>query len=96
VPLTWLRKACALPGPKVLAVGLALWFLAGLRKRQHDLSLTSAALKRFGVEERSTKSRALAALEKAGLIRVVRQPGKNPRVTLLEVSDGQDASGAPA
>jgi hypothetical protein len=66
-----------------LAVALAIWFLAGLRNRQNDLKLTTAALKRFGVTDRSTKSRALDALEGAGLVHVERQPGKNPIVTIL-------------
>jgi hypothetical protein len=70
----------------VLRVGLAIWFLSGLRNRKNDLLLTSAILARFRVTDRSTKKRALEVLEKAGLIHVVRQQGKNPLVTILEVS----------
>jgi hypothetical protein len=68
----------------VLPVSLAIWFLAGLRNRKHGLNLTSATLRRFGVGDRSAKSRALVALERAGLVRVARQQGKNPLVTILE------------
>jgi hypothetical protein len=64
---------------------LAIWHLAGLRSRKHDLRLTSQTLELFGIKDRSAKYRGLAALEKAGLISVQRETGKNPLVTILEV-----------
>ncbi len=88
VPVNWLSRVCELASQKTLATALALWFLAGLRKTKEDLKLTSAVLKRFRVDDRSAKSRALEALEGAGLVRVERQKGKNPLVTILEVGDG--------
>lgn len=84
IPLSWLNRACRLSGPKVLPVALAIWFLAGLRGREDDLNLTTAVLDQFAVTDRSSKSRALKALEKEGLIEVIRQQGKNPRITILE------------
>lgn len=92
LPLAWWGRVCRLPGGKTLAVALAIWFLAGLRGRTHDLKLTSAVLKRFGVEDRSAKSRALEALEGAGLIRVERRPGRNPLVTILEIEGVRPAA----
>jgi hypothetical protein len=78
-----LRSACELGG-KTLAVALANWFLSGLRYgRRSDLPLTSGTLRQFAVLDRSAKYRALRALEKKGLIRVRREPGKNPLVTIL-------------
>jgi hypothetical protein len=87
LPLSWWGLACQLSGPKILPVALAIWFLAGLRGRKYDLSLTSATLQRFSVTDRSTKYRALKSLENAGLIQVRRRPGKNPLVTILESAE---------
>src|SRR5262245_30608328 len=61
IPLSWLSRVCCLPGQKVLAVALAIWFLRGLRNRTEDLSLTDATVARFGVQNRSAKYRALEA-----------------------------------
>jgi hypothetical protein len=87
IPIAWLSRACELPGPQVVEVALAIWFLQGLPKRgEEGLKLTSKTLKRFHVRNRSTKSRALKALEEAGLIRVERRPNQNPLVTILDDS----------
>jgi hypothetical protein len=75
-----------------LLVGLAVWFLAGLRGRQDDLKLTTRILERFGVKGRSAKYKALKALEGAGLIRVLRRHGKNPLLTILDVGDAKAAA----
>src|SRR5579883_3424650 len=85
IPLAWLNQAGALPG-KSLAVGMALWFLVGLKRTKMDLKLRTAVLNRFGIN-RKVKTRALTALEGAGLISVSRQPGKNPLVSILEVQN---------
>src|SRR5437588_346682 len=79
IPRSWLSRACALPG-KATATALAIWFLSGLRGRTDNLKLTSGILARFHVD-RSAKSRALKALEEAGLISVKREARKNPVVT---------------
>lgn len=78
VPWSWLVAAMAVPG-RALAVGLAVWFQAGLRKRRSDLPIN---LSRIGVD-RSTASRGLDALAKAGLVRIGRRPGRRPTVTII-------------
>ena len=80
IPLHWLTVACSLPG-KSLQVSLAIWFKASLTKNGTVL-LGNSLLARFGVQP-DAKRRALKALEKAGLIKVVRRDNKNPQVTLL-------------
>ncbi len=80
IPLPWLTTASKLAGKAALAVGLALWFEAG-RRRSDEVTLTTAILNRFGVS-RKAKYRGLTALEKVGLVSVVRKPHHNPVVTL--------------
>jgi hypothetical protein len=92
IPLSWLGRVLALPGQKVLAVALAIWFVAGLRGRRDGLLLTSAILRRFCVTDRSTKYRALQALEEARLIRVERRPRRNPFITILVPDETQAAA----
>ncbi len=84
VPLFWLMAAAQLPG-KALAVGIALWFRCGL-ERSNQVRLPTTLLNLFGID-RHAKARALDSLEKASLIAVERRKGKNPIVTLLEVSE---------
>lgn len=79
VCLKWAGKAACLPG-KSLHVGLALWYLRGLKKSS-TVVLTSTAQEIFGVK-RHAAYRALIQLERAGLVTVVRANGKAPRVTL--------------
>ena len=59
---------------------MILWRLSRMRK-QCTVPLSSAVLAPFGFE-RWDKARALACLERVGLIQVARQRGKNPLVTL--------------
>jgi hypothetical protein len=80
IPLPWLETAAKLPG-KCLHVGLALWYLNGVKKSD-TVALGNARLQKLGVD-RDAKKRCLRALEEAGLIIVDRQPGRNPRVTIL-------------
>jgi hypothetical protein len=95
IPMLWLRRVCRLPGKNTLATALAIWWLAGLRRREEGLSLTTAALKRFEVVTRSAKYDALKALEAAKLISVRRKAGKNPAVTILPVEpEGDDQTAA--
>jgi hypothetical protein len=81
IPLPWLSSAARLPG-KALAVGLALWFESG-RKRRRQVTLTGPILERFRVSRFATY-RALHFLEQAALVTVDRRVGKNPIVTLLD------------
>jgi DNA-binding MarR family transcriptional regulator len=48
------------------------------------VSFGNSDLKPLGID-RASKSRALRALEKVGLIKVARQPGRFPKVTLLNI-----------
>ncbi len=81
IPLDWLGAAAALPG-KTLNVGIALWWLHGMAKGK-PFKLTQKALQTLNVE-RDAASAALVRLELAGLIRVARQPGQRPTVSMVE------------
>ena len=78
--MDWLARAAPLSG-KALAVGLAIWFWAVLHRRRDHLSICGTLLERFGVR-RHAGYRGLAALERAGLVKVERHRGRCPRVTL--------------
>jgi DNA-binding transcriptional ArsR family regulator len=80
IPWSWIAAAAALPS-RALLVGLCLWRLAGAVKSD-TVSFGNSDLRQLGIE-RATKSRALRVLERAGLIKVARQPGRFPKVTLL-------------
>ncbi|MGO9834577.1 MAG: hypothetical protein ACLP1X_10200 [Polyangiaceae bacterium] len=74
---------------KALHVGLEIWYRAGLqRRREVVLSLSKVA--DAGTFDRATAARGLAALERAGLVRVERAVGRAPRVTLLDVELGKE------
>ena len=81
VPWLWIVVAAALPG-KALPVGLCLWRLAGATKSK-TVFLGNADLKPLGID-RASKSRALRALEGAGLIDVARERGRFPKITLRD------------
>jgi DNA-binding transcriptional ArsR family regulator len=80
IPWSWIAAAAALPS-RALLVDLCLWRLAGAAKSD-TVSFGNSDLRQLGIE-RATKSRALRVLERAGLIKVARQPGRFPKVTLL-------------
>ena len=80
LPGLWLEAASQLPG-KALHVGLAIWYLSGLRGSP-TVALAGAARKKFGLGAEAT-SGGLKKLEAAGLISVTRRPGAAPRVTLM-------------
>ena len=92
VPWDWVISAASLPG-KALIVGLCLWRLRGAKK-QDTVMLANSELGPVGIG-RSSKSRALAALEEAGLIRVEHHPGRFPLVTLLLPSQDRHAAQSP-
>ena len=87
IPWPWLEAAARLPG-KALPVALALRYRAGL-ERKDSVTLPAGLLTAMGVD-RFAKARALAALERAGLIKVERRPGRGPVVTLVEAPDGNE------
>ena len=80
IPLNWACKAASLPG-KTAGVGLALWFVAGV-KRSTTIVLSGVLLRRFGIH-RLAGQRGLAKLEGAGLVTVERVGRKSPRVTII-------------
>jgi len=82
IPLSWLKAAFRLPG-KSPHVGIVIWYRAGLEK-SGTIRLGNGVLEQFGIKP-DAKRRALLHLEKAGLIRVQREPNKNPLVTLLSM-----------
>jgi hypothetical protein len=84
VHLEWLRRA-GLLSRGTLLTGLALWHLRGLRKSA-TVRLPPSLLEQLGVS-RWTASRALVALERAGLVSTERRRGRAPLVTLLDVAE---------
>ena len=81
IPFDWMKRANKLGG-KVGAVGLALWFLSGLRKSK-DFKITGE-VEELAAVDRKTLYRALEALESSGLISLRRLEGARPIVTLLQ------------
>jgi hypothetical protein len=79
IPFQWMASANALGG-KAGAVGLALWFLRGV-KRSSEVSITREAMQLAGCQRKALYT-ALDRLEKAGLIQQKKQSGKRTRVTL--------------
>jgi hypothetical protein len=92
IPWPWIAAAAALPG-RALLVGLCVWRLAGAMKSQ-TVSFGNSDLKPLRID-RATKSRALRALEQAGLVKVARQPGRFPKVTLLYNPTSRNARKIP-
>jgi len=84
IPLTWLQKAASLPG-KALAVALAIQFKRGLNGNNDAIAVTTKLVQKIVEMNRKTLYRAIADLERAGLIKVERQRGQSPRVTILDL-----------
>jgi len=85
VPWAWIAAAARLPG-RALHIGMSLWFRVG---RSNDMTV-SLSLNAVAAElgfDRSTASRALAALSRAGLVSVEHGPGRNCAVTVHMVND---------
>lgn len=80
--LDWFSRASAL-GRKPLAIGLAIWWRAGVeRQRKVCVSMQSAQL--FGIATRRDRRDALRRLEAAGLVLVERSATKSPVVTIVQ------------
>lgn len=84
IPWDWVAKAAFVPG-KAMQVAVALWFLAGMKKKP-TVILSSAVLSDLGVK-RNAAYRALAGLEEAGLVSVIRHQGRSSIVTLMELKE---------
>jgi hypothetical protein len=82
IPWNWLVRAAQLKGSS-LAVALAVWRLAGIKKTASVECSMARAAREFGFDERSGR-RGLAALERAGLVRVRRRRGRKPVITLQQ------------
>lgn len=80
IPLDWISRANALPG-KAGAVGLALWFLAGVQGSR-TVKLTGEVEKIAGCGRKAVY-RALDALQAVGLIASDRKTGARAVVALL-------------
>ena len=89
IPWPWLERASSLPG-RALHVAIRLWFEKGLTKSSGKVSISMTGMARMGVS-RFAASRGLTALEAAGLVSVVRHPGRKPVVTILSMPPAQGA-----
>jgi hypothetical protein len=87
MPTQWIMAAARLPG-RTLHLALALQVLASANS-SCKVELSNVASLQFGLD-RNAKYRALAWLERAGLVRVERKVGRSPIVALLRHS-GADA-----
>ena len=88
IPWYWVIIAARQPG-RALHVALALWFTAGI-KGTRTVALSRDLLASLGLD-RHAAYRGLNALEKCGLVSLVRAPGRHPVVTIL---DGRDPVGS--
>ena len=81
IPWAWWLPASRLPG-KSLQVAAVCWLLAGW-ERSADFELALGDWAEFGLS-RSSASRGLDELERAGLIAAVRRHGRTPMVSILD------------
>ena len=81
ISFEWMQKANDLPG-KAGAVGLALWFLKGV-KRSSTFAVTAEA-EALAKCSRQAFARGLAALAVAGLISVQPKQGGRPTITICD------------
>jgi DNA-binding transcriptional ArsR family regulator len=91
VDVAWICEASRL-GVKALLVGLALWHIRGLRK-SNTFIVSNLIVRDWGIEP-DAKSRALRALEKAGLVTIARRGKRSPRVTLVVLNTANEPNKA--
>jgi DNA-binding transcriptional ArsR family regulator len=87
LPLAWIGAAVRCGDPRALPVLLALKAKADAG-RETWIKPPATMLQALGVE-RMARSRAVAALERAGLIEVQRRRGRPPLVRLVPWKDGE-------
>ena len=80
IDIAWVCQARQL-GVTALLVGLALWYLKGLR-RADAFIVSNLMVAEWGIKP-DAKSRALRKLEKAGLISIERRGKRSPLVSLV-------------
>ena len=73
IPLPWIAQVTKLPYSAV-RVGLACWFMDGCNKQQ-PFTLSRATCQQFNISKWD-KRRGIRQLERAGVIEVLRQPGR--------------------
>jgi hypothetical protein len=83
VPYDWACQAARLPG-RCAAVGEILWFLAG-RARSRAVLFCLARGRDMGLSKKATRA-AIRHLATAGLVSIVRKPGRGLEVTLLDAT----------
>jgi hypothetical protein len=76
----WLARAMPLPG-KAMQVAIQIWHDVELAK-SNEVSISMTGMAKVGIS-RFAASRGLAALEKSGLVSVVRHAGRKPQVVLV-------------
>ena len=82
IPYRWLQAANSFPG-KIGAVGVALWFLCGLKNS--NTFLVTAQIQELAGCTRQALSRALKQLHTAKLIELRHRPGARAIVTILGI-----------
>jgi DNA-binding transcriptional ArsR family regulator len=80
IDVPWVRQAAQL-GVTALLVGLALWYLKGLR-RADAFIVSNLMIAEWGVRP-DAKRRALRKLEQAGLVSIERREKRSPLVSLI-------------
>ena len=87
VPWPWLSCAARLPGRALhVAVAIRLW--TGIKKT-NCIVLPTSTLQGMGVN-RHAASRAVQALEEAGLLKVTRRLGRKSLVCVIEIDEGRE------
>ncbi len=82
IPFNWLKKSNSLKG-KTGAVGMALWFLHGVKKS--DTFKITNQIEELAGCSRQVLGRALKSLQTADLIKFVQKPGARAVVTILKL-----------
>jgi hypothetical protein len=82
--LDWLEPALKHQGKGPLALALAIHFKSRCEPDASSIRVSNRLADQFGVSK-DAKRAALKALERDGLIEVVRQDGKSPRVRMIDV-----------
>jgi hypothetical protein len=80
IPLAWHERVCT-KCTHAVPVGNLIWYRRWLTKST-TITLPAQLLRDHGISKHR-KLRAIAALEKAGLITVLRVVGRNTRITVI-------------
>lgn len=88
IPMDWIYAAAKATGHgSGFKVAIVIWYLSGLNRQSKTVKLSGSVLREMGVE-RHAGYRGLVALEKAGLVRVERNSGQSPTVSILAAREG--------